>query len=132
MGLVPDLGDGDPDDAFSTVPYEKGFNFIYYLESQVGGPAKFAPFIKDYVKRFGGTTLTTDDFKDFFLNYFKGAPGLKNIDWDAWLYSTGGRPVENKFDQSLLVAAETLKQNIVNGKAFSKEDLKGWKALQTM
>ncbi len=34
--LVPDLSGGvDPDDAFSSIPYEKGFYFLYYL--QVGG-----------------------------------------------------------------------------------------------
>lgn len=33
---IPDLSGGeDPDDAFSRVPYEKGFYFLYYL--QVGG-----------------------------------------------------------------------------------------------
>ena len=31
--LVPDLSGGvDPDDAFSKVPYEKGFYFLYYLQ----------------------------------------------------------------------------------------------------
>eukprot|EP00878_Enallax_costatus_P024387 GHUV01026023.1.p1 GENE.GHUV01026023.1~~GHUV01026023.1.p1 ORF type:complete len:510 (+),score=124.28 GHUV01026023.1:209-1738(+) len=33
--LVPDLSAGeDPDDAFSRVPYEKGFYFLYYLQVQ--------------------------------------------------------------------------------------------------
>jgi len=36
--LVPDLKGIDPDDAFSSVPYEKGFAFLYYLETLVGGP----------------------------------------------------------------------------------------------
>ena len=29
----------DPDDAFSSVPYEKGFNFLFYLESLLGEEA---------------------------------------------------------------------------------------------
>jgi leukotriene-A4 hydrolase len=29
----------DPDDAFSSIPYEKGFNFLFYLESIVGEAA---------------------------------------------------------------------------------------------
>jgi hypothetical protein len=30
---VPDLSGGeDPDDAFSRVPYEKGFYFLYHLQ----------------------------------------------------------------------------------------------------
>lgn len=34
--LIVDLKGKDPDDAFSTVPYEKGFTFLYYLEKQIG------------------------------------------------------------------------------------------------
>lgn len=36
--LVPSLQDVSPDDAFSSVPYEKGFALLYYLEEQLGGP----------------------------------------------------------------------------------------------
>lgn len=34
--LVPDLAGIDPDDAFSLVPYEKGFNLLYALQTLVG------------------------------------------------------------------------------------------------
>ena len=36
--LVVDLKDTDPDDAFSSIPYEKGSCFLYYLEKILGGP----------------------------------------------------------------------------------------------
>lgn len=36
--LVPSLQDIDPDDAFSSVPYEKGFALLYHLEELLGGP----------------------------------------------------------------------------------------------
>lgn len=42
---VPTLDGVDPDDAFSSVPYEKGFNFLVYLERLLGGPAVFEPFL---------------------------------------------------------------------------------------
>lgn len=38
--LVPDLRDVDPDDAFSTVPYEKGHTLLWHLEEILGGPGK--------------------------------------------------------------------------------------------
>ena len=38
--LVPKLTDIDPDDAFSTVPYEKGFSLLYQLELLVGLDSK--------------------------------------------------------------------------------------------
>ena len=39
--LVVDLTGVDPDDAFSVVPYEKGANFLWYLEDTVGGAGEF-------------------------------------------------------------------------------------------
>ena len=33
--LVPDLEGVDPDDVFSSVPYEKGFALLYFIQSQV-------------------------------------------------------------------------------------------------
>lgn len=39
--LVVDLKGLHPDDAFSTVPYEKGQTFLRYLEEAVGGPSKY-------------------------------------------------------------------------------------------
>lgn len=34
--LVVDLSGIDPDDAFSTCPYEKGHTFLFYLEKLFG------------------------------------------------------------------------------------------------
>lgn len=42
--LVTDLKGKDPDDAFSSIPYEKGFNFLFHLET-ILGKTKFDKFI---------------------------------------------------------------------------------------
>lgn len=42
--LVTNLEGKDPDDAFSTVPYEKGFVFLFFLENLIG-KEKFDTFI---------------------------------------------------------------------------------------
>ena len=34
--LYPIVGDNLPDDAFSEIPYEKGFQLLYYMESLIG------------------------------------------------------------------------------------------------
>ena len=46
--MIVDLKNKDPDDAFSTVPYEKGFTFLYYLEKQIGREKwdKFIPHVR--------------------------------------------------------------------------------------
>lgn len=41
-----DLNGVHPDDAFSTVPYEKGSLFLRYLENLVGGPGEFVLKLK--------------------------------------------------------------------------------------
>jgi leukotriene-A4 hydrolase len=44
--LVPNLEGIDPDDAFSAVPYEKGFSLLTYLTDIAGGPDQFEDFAK--------------------------------------------------------------------------------------
>jgi len=60
----------DPDDAFSSVPYEKGFNFLFYLETVVGGLEPFLKFARAYFDEFKYSTITTEQFKQFFLQHF--------------------------------------------------------------
>lgn len=38
--LVPNLNEIDPDVAYSSVPYEKGFALLFHLEQLLGGPGK--------------------------------------------------------------------------------------------
>jgi len=40
------------DDSFSSVPYEKGFNLLWYLESICGGREVMDPFLKAHCKKF--------------------------------------------------------------------------------
>lgn len=45
--LVVNLSGIDPDDAFSTCPYEKGHTFLFYLEKLFGACKIFFLFIID-------------------------------------------------------------------------------------
>jgi hypothetical protein len=67
--LVPDLTGVDPDDAFSSVPYEKGFYLLYHLRSLVG-KERFACFAHDYIQTFKFRSITAEDFKQYCLAYF--------------------------------------------------------------
>jgi hypothetical protein len=42
--------------AFSSVPYEKGFNFLYYLQDLIGGEKPMNAFLKAHCERFKVTT----------------------------------------------------------------------------
>ena len=75
--------------SFSSIPYEKGSEFLRYLEDTVGGEKVFDKFIKAYIDNFRYKCLDSYQFKDFFMNYFKDIDGAKDvissIDWDLWL-----------------------------------------------
>lgn len=85
----------DPDDAFSSVPYEKGSNFLYFLETKLGGAEKMDDFLKAYIKRFSYKSITTQDFQDFVYEFFADKKAvLDAIEWESW-YSMPGMPLTN-------------------------------------
>lgn len=102
--LVQDLKDRcDPDDAFSLVPYEKGFNLLFYIERLVGGPAVFDGFISHYFTKFRFQSLDTYQFLDTLKEYFADKQEiLDQIDWETWLYKPGMPPIKPDFDTSLV------------------------------
>jgi len=141
--LVHNLKDVDPDDAFSSVPYERGSAFLFYLESVVGGPSVFEPFLKKYIETFSGKTLTSEDFRQFFLNYFQNPQqeeALSQIDWKVWYEGTGMPPVDvtSKLSAKFAVQAKELAKKwshtgttgAQSETRFSSEDIKGWHTTQ--
>ncbi|CAH1784371.1 unnamed protein product, partial [Owenia fusiformis] len=107
--LTPDLTGIDPDDAFGTVPYEKGSNLLFYLEQKLGGPDVFEPFLREYIKQYQYKSLDTAEWKTFLYSYFKDKKEiLDSVDWDAWFNTPGLPPVKNEFDTSLADACTAL------------------------
>ncbi|GMH36402.1 hypothetical protein BSKO_04270 [Bryopsis sp. KO-2023] len=140
--LVLDLSEGDdPDNAYSKIAYEKGFHFLYYLQGLVGGAEIFEPFLKAYIENFKLKVLATEEFKSFFLEYFKDNEAVKSIDWETWLYAPGMPPIDNEYDTSLAAAAENLAKKWhasdvlgVGGtgpEGASASDIDGWTSIQT-
>ncbi|KAJ8146730.1 hypothetical protein OY671_000226 [Metschnikowia pulcherrima] len=101
--LVQDQKDrSDPDDAFSTVPYEKGFNLLFHIEKTVGIKA-FDGFIHHYFTKFKYKSLDTYQFLDTLYEYFADQKAkLDEIDWHTWLYEPGMPPVSPNFDTSMV------------------------------
>ena len=92
--LVQNLNDGtDPDDSFSSVPYEKGFNLLFHLETILGGTSEFDPFIKHYFAKYSRKSLDTFEFLDTLFAFFpKKREILDGVDWETWLYKPGMPP----------------------------------------
>jgi leukotriene-A4 hydrolase len=97
--LVPDLTGIDPDDAFSSVPYEKGYTFLTYLERTLG-EAIFSKFFQSYLKHFQSTPITTAEFKTYLEKFCSdnGVPLV--VDWYAWTCTAGLPPVAMEYDQT--------------------------------
>ncbi|KDN39017.1 hypothetical protein K437DRAFT_228230 [Tilletiaria anomala UBC 951] len=148
--LVPVFkGVEDPDDAFSSVPYEKGSNFLLHIERTVGGLDVFMPYVKAYFATFFDRSVTTEEWRAHLYAFYAGSPEitkkLDNIQWDAWLYGEGvDLPVDmtKDYDSSLAEAAFALAQRweaVITGAAnnkagaataFGPVDIQGWNANQ--
>jgi leukotriene-A4 hydrolase len=76
----------DPDEAFSQVPYEKGYLFLRALEESAGRES-FARFLKDYVAAFRFQSITTEDFAAFARARLPEA--LSQVGEEAWLEGNG-------------------------------------------
>ncbi len=62
--LLPDMNGRDPDDAYSTVPYEQGALFLAFLEAKYGRPAVDA-FLRRWFDTHMFQSATTDSFLAF-------------------------------------------------------------------
>ncbi|HEY3445478.1 MAG TPA: M1 family metallopeptidase [Myxococcales bacterium] len=84
--LRTDFAGVDPDEAYSQVPYEKGYLFLRTLEDAVGRPA-FDAFLRKYLDAFRFQSITTEDFTAFVEKALPGA--LAKVDAKAWIDGPG-------------------------------------------
>ena len=87
--LRTELAGVDPDEAFSAVPYEKGYLFLRALEESAGRPA-FDALLRGWLGAHRFQSVTTDDFVAYLDAH---APGLlARVDAEAWLHHPGLPP----------------------------------------
>jgi leukotriene-A4 hydrolase len=103
--LYPNLTDSSPDDSFSEVPYEKGFQFLTFLESLFDTKADFQQVIRAHINEHSQQSVTWRDFNETLTNWVKnnyaGSKGddlLAKIDWQAWVYGPGPNPTNAGID----------------------------------
>jgi len=130
--LIPPLQDKDPDDSFSSIPYEKGMSLLWYLQELVGGDEPMEAFLKAYIMYFRRKVLTSQDFQRFFLGYFEErvpTAALDSIDWERWFNAAGMPPSVPTYDTSLREDAAELAKRWMGtadgGAAPSAGDLEG-------
>lgn len=76
--LYPVLNDSSPDDSFSEVPYEKGFQFLTYLESLFDSKDDFQSIIRTYINDHSQQSVTYYDFKASFEAWVRNSPKYKD------------------------------------------------------
>jgi len=113
----------DPDDAFSSVPYEKGARLVVALERAVGEEA-FAGFLKAYMKRFRFQSITTEQFCAFTEEQFPGL--LARVNADAWLHEPGLPADAPRFVSPTLEALTALAKGWPAGQRPSDGQLQAW------
>jgi len=111
--LHPVLEGDSPDNAFSEVPYEKGFQLLTFLESVIGEEL-MQKFIRTYILKYSQQSVTTIELRqtweDFIHDHYIGMDVnriLGQVDWEAWLYTTTF-PVHFDFTTELSDAAVKL------------------------
>ena len=99
--LRPNFDGVSPDDFFSDIPYEKGYNLMYYIESLVGKDISIKDFFQSYFAHFKYQSIDVYDFIDYFNEYCRNKSiseeTLDKIKWEEWLYKPGKCPIENNF-----------------------------------
>ena len=131
--LSPNYEGIDPDDGFSTVPYEKGYQFLCYLEERVGED-DFKEIMGNYIKKFRYKSVEWVDFRNVYEEYVntkyegrKGRKILNGIDWDKWVTEKGFPSYKMEFKSKYTEEVEELinkfinKNNVENAKKIFKE-----------
>jgi leukotriene-A4 hydrolase len=91
--LALDLRDRDPEEAFSSVPNEKGRLFLTYLDVKFGRE-RFDAFLRGYFDHFSAKTVTSEQFVDFLQEHLLDRyPSIVARDQvTAWVFGPGIPP----------------------------------------
>ena len=119
--LKPYLVGRHADDCFSTIPYEKGFNFLYYLEGLVNSQSDidlFRKILKQYFTKYKYQSIKYEDFREFFIETLKNELGdvkakiiLDQVDWVQWIEAPGRPPKDNDFSNKYATEVENAVEN---------------------
>ncbi|KAG2534244.1 leucine aminopeptidase-like [Panicum virgatum] len=121
--LKPKMAGIDPDDVYSEVPYEKGFQFLWRIERQIGRPA-FDEFLKKYIATFKFQSIDTETFLQFLK---KNVPGIENqIDLQLWVEGTGIPPDAMEPDSATYKKICALAAEFKSGKLPSEDEVADW------
>ena len=114
--MIPYLLGRNPEDADGLIPYERGYNFLYYIEQLINehaGKDLFRFILKRYFTKFELKSISNEDFKnhlyeEIYNNFDKenATKIIENIHWDDWLYTPGIPKIKNDFSNKYNIEVE--------------------------
>jgi leukotriene A-4 hydrolase/aminopeptidase len=119
----------DPDEALSSVPYEKGARLLSLIERTVGR-SRFDEFVRAYIAKFRFTSITTEEFIEFLETQIPGT--AEKVGAKRWLYEPdmpNNAPVFRSSDLDTLTA---LADEWTHGKRPSPAQVKEWNPSQLL
>jgi leukotriene-A4 hydrolase len=119
----------DPDDAFSSIPYEKGARLVAAIEREVG-EERFLRFLREYMDAFRFTSITTEQFCAFVNAKLPGA--LEAVDARAYLDKPGLPETAPVFQSAMLDTLSALADRWTAGTRPSAEQVAAWKPAELL
>ncbi len=113
----------DPDDVYSSVPYEKGSLFVGLLERTVGRK-RFDRFIRAYIERFHFTSITTEELMAFLEEQLPGVAA--KVGAEEWLGRPGLPANAPVFRSASLEALTSLAEGWATGARPAAGQLATW------
>jgi len=114
----------DPDDAFSSIPYEIGARLVAALEREVGED-RFLRFIREYMDAFRFTSITTEQFCGFVESKLPSA--LAAVEAHAYLDKPGLPETAPEFRSVQLDTLTVLAESWLEGGRPSERQIASWK-----
>ncbi|KAL4509917.1 hypothetical protein ABPG72_010110 [Tetrahymena utriculariae] len=117
--LNPMIKGTNPDDAFSNIPYEKGYQFLKYIESVIGQDL-LQQFLRSYISEYSLKSINYEELQEFFNKFIKlnrqrdANKLLSQIDWDTWINQPGMPPVNLKFQTDTIPLIKSLAQSYID------------------
>jgi leukotriene-A4 hydrolase len=127
--LRTDLAGVDPDEAFSSIPYEKGARFVKVIENEVGRP-RFDAFMSAYMKRFRFQSITSEEFIDFLEDELPGV--ADKVLWKEWMYGTGMPKNAPVFHSAKLDELTSLAKGWADGARPTAAQVESWETQELL
>ncbi len=121
--LKTNLSGIDPDEVFSSVPYEKGFLFLVAIERAVGRDV-FDKFILSYINDFRFQSATTEQFVDYLKSKLPGIESKVNL--RDWIYQPNLPESTPEFESKLIDDVKAVRQRWDTGERELKTAVSKW------